>query len=152
MSSLIRRARTRTSATRPDAGSVTLFLVISVVGLLVLVGLVVDGGAKIRAVKLADSLAAEAGRAGGQAIDVPAAITGEAPTVDRRAAFAAAQNYLRANGVAGTVTVADGGRALDVEVTTRTSTVFLGLIGVNTLSAKGHARVLLVRGVTGATP
>ncbi|MCU0294599.1 MAG: hypothetical protein MUD05_00940, partial [Candidatus Nanopelagicales bacterium] len=95
----------------------TLFLVISVVGLLALVGLVVDGGAKVRAVQRADTLAAEAGRAGGQAINVPAAITGDAPTVDARAAVAAAQDYLIRNGVNGTVNVTDAGRTLIVTVT-----------------------------------
>jgi hypothetical protein len=60
-------------------GTHTLFLVISVVGLLRVVGLV-DGGVKIRAVQRADTLAAEARRAGGQAIRVPLAITGEPPS------------------------------------------------------------------------
>src|SRR4029453_18414060 len=61
-------------------GTHTLFLVISVVGLLRVVGLVVDGGVKIRAIQRADTLAAEARRAGGQAIRVPLAITGEPPS------------------------------------------------------------------------
>ena len=128
----------------------TLFLVISVVGLLALVGLVVDGGAKVRAVQRADALAAEAGRAGGQAINVPAAITGDAPTVDARAAVAAAQTTSAENGVKGTVTVTDAGRTLDVEVTTDTETIFLGIIGINSMTVHGHAQVTLVRGVTGA--
>jgi hypothetical protein len=52
----------------------------SVVGLLRVVGLVVDGGVKIRAIQRADTLAAEARRAGGQAIRVPLAITGRDPS------------------------------------------------------------------------
>ena len=135
---------------RSDSGSVTLFLVISVVGLLALVGLVVDGGAKVRAVQRADTLAAEAGRAGGQAINVPAAITGDAPTVDARAAVAAAQDYLIRNGVNGTVNVTDAGRTLIVTVTSTTETIFLGIIGINSMTVHGHAQVTLVRGVTGA--
>lgn len=84
-----------------DAGSVTLFLVISVIGLLAMVRLVVDGAGKVRAVQRADALAAEAGRAGGQAIDAPASILGEPPVVDARAAVAAAQAYLARNGIQG---------------------------------------------------
>lgn len=137
---------------RGDEGSVTLFFVVAVLGLLVLSGLVVDGGVKIRAVQRADRLAAEAGRAGGQAIDIPAAITGEPPTVDARAAVNASQSYLRANGVTGTVSVGDAGRSLTVNVTTATNTVFLGLVGVNTMTARGSAKVSLVRGITGADP
>jgi len=129
---------------------VTLFLVITVVGLLAMVGLCVDGAAKIRNVQRADTLAAEAGRAGGQAIDVPASIVGKPPVVDARAAVAAAQAYLARNGVAGSVAVIDGGRVLEVEVTSSSRTVFLGLIGIDTMTVHGHATVTLVRGVTGA--
>jgi len=129
---------------------VTLFLVITVVGLLAMVGLCVDGAAKIRNVQRADTLAAEAGRAGGQAIDVPASIVGKPPVVDARAAVAAAQAYLARNGVAGSVAVIDGGRVLEVEVTSSSRTVFLGLIRIDTMTVHGHATVTLVRGVTGA--
>jgi hypothetical protein len=140
----------RTWRLASDEGSVTLFFCIAVVGLMVMVGLVVDGGAKVRALQRADRLAAEAGRAGGQAIDVPAAIAGDAPTLNPQAAVYATQAHLRANGVSGTVSVTDAGRALVVDVTTTTDTVFLGLIGVNTLTVHGSAKVVLVRGVTGA--
>lgn len=140
----------RTRRVASDDGSVTLFFCIAVVGLLVLVGLVVDGGAKVRALQRADRLAAEAGRAGGQAIDVSAAIAGEAPTLNVQAAVYATQAYLRANGVTGTVSVTDAGRALVVDVTTTTDTVFLGLINMNTMTVHGSAKVVLVRGVTGA--
>lgn len=141
-------ARTRRFA--GEEGSVTLFVCIAAVGLLVMVGLVVDGGAKVRALQRADRLAAEAGRAGGQAIDVPAAIAGDAPTLNPQAAVIATQAYLRANGVSGTVSMADAGKALVVDVTTTADTVFLGLIGINRLTVHGSAKVLLVRGVTGA--
>lgn len=142
--------RDRASRACDDSGSVTLFCCISVVGLLILVGLVVDGGAKVRALQRADRLAAEAGRAGGQAIDLPAAIAGDVPTIDKQAAVLASQAYLRSSGVTGTVSVTDAGRALVVEVTTTTKTAFLGLIGVNTLTVHGSAKVVLVRGVSGA--
>lgn len=132
-----------------DAGSATIFVVVTVVGLMVLAGLVVDGGAKVRALQRADRLAAEAGRAGGQAIDVPAAIPGDMPTLDARAAVQASQAYLRGNGVRGEVSVDDGGRSLVVDVTTTTDTIFLGLVGVHTMTVRGSAKVSLVRGITG---
>ena len=133
-----------------DDGSVTLFCCIASAGLLVLLGLVVDGGAKVRALERADRLAAEAGRAGGQAINVSAAITGTSPVVDATGAVRSAQNYLAQQGAAGTVQVVDGGRALVVDVTTSNPTVFLGIIGINSISVHGSAKVTLVRGVTGA--
>ena len=150
-----RPERRRSPRALPDAGdrgSVTLFLTITVVGLLVLVGLVVDGGAKVHAVQRADDVAAQAARAGGQAIAVPAAITGATPTVDARAAVRAAETYLQVHGVTGTVVVTDAGRGLDVTVTSTTPTVFLGLIGIATMTVHGNASVVLIRGVTGATP
>jgi hypothetical protein len=139
----IPRQPTRWS-TRPDTGSVTLFLVITVTGLLVMAGLVVDGGAKIRGIERADTLAAEAGRAAGQAINISAAITGSTPTLDPRAAIAAADAYLATNGVTGTVAVTAGGRSLEVTVTTSTPTVFLGLIGITAMTSQGHATVALI--------
>jgi len=146
------RLGARAEADSTEAGSVTLFLVIAMAGLFVLVGLVVDGGAKIRAVQRADSLAAEAGRAGGQAINVPAAIVGDAPKVDARAAVSAANAYLARNGAQGTVTVTNAGRTLNVNVTTTRPTIFLGLIGVSSITVTGHASVTLVPGINGATP
>jgi hypothetical protein len=131
---------------------VTVFFAVAVVGLLVLLGLVVDGGAKVRAVQRADTLAGEAARAGGQAINVPGVIAGRRPVADPAAAASAAQQYLAANGVTGTVTIAADGRALQVTVTATSPTVFLGLIGVTTLTVHGHASVELAFGTTGVLP
>ncbi len=133
-----------------DEGSVTLFACVASVGLLAMLGLVVDGGVKVRALQQADRIAAEAARSGGQAIDVRAAINGSQPVLDATAARKAAQTYLKSAGVTGTVTVGDGGRALTVVVTSVSPTVFLGLVGVDSLTVSGTATVSLVRGVTGA--
>lgn len=133
-----------------ERGSASLFLVITMLGLLVLAGLVVDGGAKLRATQRADHAAAEAARAAGQAINLPAAIDGAAPGVDARAAVAAATAHLTATGVTGTVTVTEGGTTLSVTTSETAPTVFLGLIGITTLPVTGHATVTLVHGITGA--
>lgn len=133
-----------------EVGSVTLFLVIAVTGLLVLVGLVVDGGARLRAVAQADSLAAEAARAAGQVIDQPAAITGSRPAVDVEAAAAAARRFLASQHATGTVIVDPAAHTVTVNVTSHTDTVFLALIGISRLSADGHASVTLVRVASGA--
>jgi hypothetical protein len=136
--------------TKGDEGSITLFCCVASIGLFALVGLVVDGGAKVRALERADRIAAEAGRAGGQAINVPAAITGTTPVVDVKRAISTAQAFLASQGATGTVRVIDGGRALVVDVTTTAPTAFLGLVGVNNFTVHGSARVTLVRGITGA--
>jgi hypothetical protein len=135
-----------------EHGSVTVFVAIASIGLLAMIGLVVDGGTKVRAIQQADRLAAEAARAAGQAIDVPAAVVGDAPTVQPGAAAAAAQAFLTSAGVDGTVSVLDGGRRVAVTTTVAEDTVFLGLIGIHRVQATGRAEALLVRGVTGAEP
>ena len=144
------RARLRlTAGNDREAGSVTVFVAITMVGLLVLVGLVADGGAKLRAVQRADAIAAEAARTAGQVIDLPTAVSSSDIRVDRQAAVTAANAYLTAAGASGTVTITPNGQSLQVTVTTSAPTVFLGLIGITTLTVTGHAQVDLVHGVTG---
>ena len=135
-----------------DAGSVTVFLAITVAGLLVLVGLVADGGAKLNATQRADGVAAEAARAGGQALDLPSAVRGTHLRVDRQGAVDAADAYLAATGESGTVTVGADGTTLEVTVRSTSPTAFLGLIGVNTLTVTGHGQARLVHGVIGGDP
>ena len=144
------RARLRlTAGNDRDTGSVTVFMAITMAGLLVLVGLVADGGAKLRAAQRADAIAAEAARTAGQVIDLPTAVSSSEIRVDRQGAVAAANAYLTAAGASGTATVSPNGQRLKVTVTTSAPTVFLGLIGINTLTVTGHAQVDLVHGVTG---
>ena len=133
-----------------DRGAVTIFLSIAVVGLLVLAGLVVDGGAKVRAVQRADRVAAEAARAAGQAVDLREVLAGQELGVDRRAAIAAAEQYLRAAGIEGTARVVQGGSGIAVTTTTSVPTVFLGLVGITSFRVRGGAEVALVDSSRGA--
>jgi hypothetical protein len=140
------------SGGRSDRGAVTLFVAIAMVGLLALAGLVVDGGAKVRAVQRADRVAAEAARAAGQAIDLAGVLEGSDVRVDRRAALVAAESYLRASGVEGSARVVDGGSGIAVTTTTSVPTVFLGLVGVPQFTVRGSAEAALVHSVRGARP
>ena len=132
-----------------DGGAVTIFVAIAAVGLLALAGLVVDGGAKVRAVQRADRVAAEAARAAGQAVDVAGVLAGREVRVDRGAAVNAAEAYLRSAGVEGSVRIVDGGAAIEVATTTSAPTVFLGLIGVPRIAVTGGAEVVLVHSIGG---
>jgi hypothetical protein len=143
---------TAAHAVRDEGGAVTLFVAIAMVGLLALAGLVVDGGAKVRAVQRADRVAAEAARAAGQAIDLEAVLEGSDVRVDRRDALVAAESYLQAAGVDGSARVVDGGAAIVVSTTTSAPTVFLGLIGVPSFTVRGSAEVALVHSVRGVSP
>lgn len=132
---------------RDERGSISLFLVVGVIALMVAIGLVVDGGGKIRALQRAEGLAAQAARAGGQAINEGQAVRGAGVSVNGPIARAAAQDYLAQAGAEGTVTIVNGAR-LRVVVTTRYQPIFLGMAGMGEqMNTTGTAEVRLVRGI-----
>ena len=129
---------------QPDAerGAIGVFLVVLVPGLLLIIGLAVDGGAKVAATQRANAIADEAARAGGQALDISAALDGRIQ-LDPAAAVAAAQDYLDRNDVQGAVTVVDGD-TLTVTTTITEPTAFLGLIGIQTMTVEGSGTADLI--------
>ena len=131
-------------------GSVSLFLVVAVLALFIAVGLVVDGGQKLRSTQGADDVAAEAARAGVQSVQPANTVRGQPAQVNPEAAISAARHYLSVAGVAGTVTVT-GGR---VQVSTSISftPAFLSLIGLGTQTVTGRASARLARGVDQEQP
>lgn len=138
------RARPRRRPAGQD-GSVSLFLVVAVLALFIAVGLIVDGGQKLRSTQRADDVAAEAARAGVQSIQPANTVRGQPAQVNPEAAISAARHYLSVAGVAGTVTVT-GGR---VQVWTSISftPAFLSLIGLSTQTVPGRAEARLARAV-----
>ncbi|MEU0186731.1 hypothetical protein ABZ312_37105 [Streptomyces sp. NPDC006207] len=132
---------------RGDRGGIAVFVAICTVAQLAIAGLVLDGGGKLRATERADALALEAARAGGQALDPAAAVTGTAIRVDPAAAQAAATEYLRQAGVHGTVTVSPDRSELTVTVDTTYATRFLPIIGIGSMDVTGHGAATLLHGV-----
>jgi Flp pilus assembly protein TadG len=121
-----------------DRGVVTLMLVVFALALLLSVGLVVDGGVKLRAVQQADQVAAEAARAAAQQIDVAGVQAGGAPRLRTADAAAAGQAVLAAAGATGAVAPrADG--SVEVTASITRPTVFLGLVGVAEVTGSGRA-------------
>jgi hypothetical protein len=106
------------------------------------VGLAVDGVRAAQGVARADAIAEEAARAAGQALD-PVALQGGRIALDTNSAIRAAQEYLAAAGVQGSVAVSAPQR---VEVTVRISrpTVLLGLLGRPEIVSTGTAEAQLV--------
>ena len=131
---------------RRDDGNISLLVLVLAVAVLVMIGLSVDGGGKLRALGRADDIAAEAARAGGQAIAAPPAIEGGPKTLDPDAAVAAAQAYLAAAGVTGSVTVAADRHHLTVTVHIVYRTIFLGAVGITELPITRTATAVLVVG------
>ena len=127
-----------------ERGAISVFLAVLVPGLLLIIGLAVDGGAKVAATQRANAIADEAARAGGQALDVSAALTGQV-RVDPAAAVAAAQDYLDRSDVAGSVTVVDGD-TLQVTTSLTEPTAFLGLVGITAMTVEGSGTADLISG------
>ena len=94
----------------------------------------------------ADNIAAEAARAAGQAIDAPSAVSGTATVVDPARAVPAAQSYLAAAHVTGTVAITADRVHITVAVTLHEDTTMLSIIGINQVTVTGHATAVLVTG------
>lgn len=126
-------------------GSVSLMLVVAVLALLIAVGLVVDGGQKLRSTQRADDAAAEAARAAVLSVQPGSTVRGLTPRTDSAAAIRAAQDYLSGVGVAGSVQVSDG--RVQVTTTSTFTPSFLSLIGLGRQTVTGQADARLARGV-----
>ena len=135
-----------------ERGSLTLFAVVLAFGLLTMVGLVIDGGAKLTAQRRANHLAEQAARAGAQALDVAALRDGRA-VLDPSPARAATADYLAAAGHPRQhYRVAVGSETITVTVTDRQPTAVLGLVGVHHLDITGRGQARLLVGIREARP
>ncbi len=120
--------------------SMSVFIAVSVLALLLVAGLVVDGGAQAVAARRAELVAAAAARA---AADQTAAarLAGQRP--EAAAAIAAAQRVLAdSGGVTGEVRFVEG--RVRVSTTAAVDTVFLSLIGIQRLTGRGSAEADLI--------
>lgn len=136
--------------TRGEQGAVSLLLVVAVFGLLIAVGLVVDGGQKLRSTQLADDTASEAARAAVLSVEPGTTVRGARPRVNATAARRAAEDFLRLAGVQGTVTVGDG--RVEVRTSSSFTPAFLSIIGLRTQTVTGRASARLARGVEQEQP
>jgi Flp pilus assembly protein TadG len=132
-----------------DRGAIAIWMITTGLSMILVTGLAVDLSGQVHAKQRAQSIAAEAARAGGQQLHGATAMRGHAVVVDPASAVAAANTYIAsAPGVTGSATVTGGTR---VVANTQTSypTKFLGLIGITSLTVTGHAEVQVNRAVGG---
>ena len=132
---------------RGDEGTVTAFVVIFVLALLLLAGLVVDGGLTLAAKVQAIDEAQAAARAGAQAIDLPTFRATGQLRLDPAAARQAANSYLASTGHAGQVQVV--GNDVEVSVQITQPMQILGIGGIGALTVTGRGSALPVEGVNG---
>ena len=119
-----------------SGGGMSLVLLLCAVALLVVLGLVVDGGTKAQALDRANRIAMEAAAAGAQAV------TTGGGDVNAAAADAAVQDYLAAEGVTGEAQIQ--ANRVDVAVTLTTPTKMLSMVGIDeiTVTGDGYANVI----------
>lgn len=132
-----------------DAGRVSLFLAIAMIGVLAIIALAYDGAGQLRTMQRADNLAAEAARAGGQAVDLDRLLEDGSTVLERDAARAAVDNYLRGvDGVARwdvQIEVVDGNPRLTVNLEITYRRAFLGLFSfADTVTVPGTATATLL--------
>jgi hypothetical protein len=138
------------SSGETERGSLTLMLAVLFISLLGLVGLVIDGGAKVTLAENATSVAQEAARAGAGMVNTATAYANGSFVVDETQAVNAADQYLANAGYQGSAEPGATANSIQVTVTVTQPTKVLSLIGIDTMSATGHATATLVTGVTGA--
>ena len=128
---------------RGERGAISVWFATASLVMVILVGIVVDLGGKVHTQQRTRSAAAQAARTGAQEVQ-GSAVRGEDLRVDITAAKSAAQDYLRAAGVNGTVTVT-GGDTLVVRTTETYTSKFLGIIGLHEMQVTGEGSARLIR-------
>ncbi len=152
MSSAGRLARLGARRDHPEEGmTLVASTPIIVIALMIVAGLVVDGGAQLKAKQMANMVASEACRSGGQEI-TPGSVTGQPVVLDVPAAQRAAQSYIdltRSSSRTVTGSVQVEGTTLECRTTITFDTIFLGIIGKGEMTVHGDAEVDAVRAVDG---
>lgn len=132
---------------RDQRGQVTAFVVVFAMALLVMAGLVIDGGYTLAAKRRAINEAEAAARAGAQML-LPASLRQGDAVPDPERATAAAQSYLAETGHPGKVTI-EGDR-VSVSVSFAQPMAILGIGGLVKVQVTGRGEARAVRGVTEA--
>ena len=122
-----------------ESGSVSAFVAVIAIGLVMVAGLVYDGGQVLSAQATARDLAANAARAGAQEIDLDSLRADGVAVLDPARAATAAHGYLSASGVNGDVDVVGA----DITVTVRvTATMRILPVPDRTIEASDRATAI----------
>jgi hypothetical protein len=133
-----------------ETGAVTAMVAIFAVALLLLAGLVFDGGMILASKRRAINTAEQAARAGAQEVSIASVRAGGPFRLDPPAARAAALDYLGHAGYSGAARVHDD--TVDVDVRWSQPTIILRLIGIGGQAGTVGASARSVHGVTGEEP
>ncbi|HEY3717761.1 MAG TPA: pilus assembly protein TadG-related protein [Jatrophihabitantaceae bacterium] len=145
------RRRVYSLAADRERGSVALYTVAVMMGLVAMAGLVVDGGNGIAARERAADLAQQAARAGADALSPASLHTGtpDQLSASPAAATAAAERVLAADRrVHGIVSV--DGNSVTVHVTVHEKTAIMSAVGLNEISGSATSTATALHGTTTA--
>ena len=148
MRAMNRAVHVRPAAADRERGSVTTWLALGSIAMILAVGVAVDLTGQVHAQQHARDVAYQAARAGGQQLDNDLAVRGLEAKADPYQAASAARTYLAAADVSGTVYVR-GGDTVVVETTDTYQTKFLSMVGLNRMTVTGQGEVRVVRVVGG---
>lgn len=134
-----------------DAGRVSVFMAIAVIGLVAVFGAAVDATGQLRTLMRANNIAAEAARAAGQGIDVDTVAEGGGHRVSQARAVQYANEYLATAGHdlpggSWSVTPDETGTAVDIIVRLTYEHRILGMFGVPDAQVTAASTAVLVTG------
>ena len=130
-----------------EAGTVSILVVGLATALMMVAGLLYDGGQILSARREAFAVADNAARAGAQAVDIGSLRRGEATRLAPQEASAAALAYLGRVGADGSVTVT--GDRVEVVVSRTVELHILGAVGLRSRNVTGTGQARIVQGITG---
>ena len=128
-----------------ERGQLTLFMVFATVAMLVLAGLVVDGGYVLAARRRAIDEANGAARAAAEALAPSVYRSSGDVVLEEAAAVAAAQDYLAAAGHSGTVLVEDD--RVSVSLSFAQPMTVLRVFGIDDVTVSGRGQARSIRGI-----
>jgi hypothetical protein len=133
-----------------DGGQITVFVVVMTVALILVAGLVLDGGLTLAARERAVDEAQQAARAGAQAINLAVYRQNGTLVLDPAQAVADARSYLAATGYQGSVQVT--GNLVTVQVTVVQRMQILDAAGLGSITVHAAASAIPERGINGVIP
>ena len=136
---------TRQRRARDERGSVTAFVAVMTIAMLVVAGLVIDGGYTLAARRRAFNEANAAARAAAQAIDETSLRRSGAVRLSVEEARRIGEQHLHDAGMTGTVTV--NATTVTVHAVTTQSMAILGIIGIGPLTVEADGTARAVQGV-----
>ena len=128
-----------------ERGTVTVFVVVFMLALMLVAGLVFDGGNVLAARQEAANVASSAARAGVQALNVEAARSSGGTSLDAPGAIERADRYLAQAGYDGTASVQ--GNEVLVAVAIKQHLFLLGIAGLTSITVHGRGAARDVRAV-----